>query len=192
MPVYFAMAGDKGPVKIGYASDPRKRLAMLQTSSEKPLRFVRLLDGGANLERYIHSLLNSKRIAREWFELSEQDIARDFGAPDLEFEHLNQRKRRHPIALPEHCFVPSGVGLDLEGQLIFLARSLSAIRGVGISTISGEIFKDSRTLDRVLSGGSLTVRNFEKAMRWFSSRWPTEQAWPQNVMRLAPFASEAA
>lgn len=45
MPVYFVQAGEAGPVKIGWATDPRARIADLQTGHYEPLRLIRIIEG---------------------------------------------------------------------------------------------------------------------------------------------------
>ena len=57
-------------------------------------------------------------------------------------------------------------------QLLALSERYCALRGISEQTASGIIFKDSRTFQRVKAGGSLTVRNFERAVSWFKDHWP--------------------
>jgi hypothetical protein len=73
--------------------------------------------------------------------------------------------------------------MDLAQQLLFVADTYAEHRRVSRTTVSGEIFRDSRVLDRIASGKSLTVRNYEKAMIWLSDRWPDETPWPGSALR---------
>lgn len=66
--LYFIQRGDKhGPVKIGRAKDPRKRLAAMQTGSPEPLRIIAASPGAARLEKPLHHLLREHRVSGEWY-----------------------------------------------------------------------------------------------------------------------------
>lgn len=54
-------------VKIGYARNPRKRLALLQTGNDEPLRLVAAIPGTKRLERELHELFAGDRVRGEWF-----------------------------------------------------------------------------------------------------------------------------
>lgn len=71
-------------------------------------------------------------------------------------------------------------------QLLALSQSYCALRGISERTASGRIFKDSRTILRVKEGGSLTLKNFEKAVLWFSENWPDNSDWPDFIERTHP------
>lgn len=72
--VYFIAAGDIAedgtPVKVGYASDPYKRLEDLQTAHHAELALVHSFPGGEALERQLHADLAEDRIRGEWFRSS--------------------------------------------------------------------------------------------------------------------------
>lgn len=74
-------------------------------------------------------------------------------------------------------------------QLLALSKSYCALRGISERTASGRIFKDSRTILRVKDGGSLTLKNFEKAVLWFSENWPDNSDWPDFIERSRARAS---
>lgn len=65
--VYFIRAGVSGPVKIGTARDPRKRLSGLQTSTAVPLRILGVVVGGRAQERAFHEQFAHLRLRGEWF-----------------------------------------------------------------------------------------------------------------------------
>ncbi|NIA72299.1 hypothetical protein HBA54_27285 [Pelagibius litoralis] len=68
MSVYFAQAGDAGPIKIGFASDVEKRLAGLQTGNPEPIRLLNIVpDGTRSLEARIHAKFGEHRLRGEWF-----------------------------------------------------------------------------------------------------------------------------
>ena len=70
--VYVIQAGKNGPIKIGAATDPRRRLEQLQTGSADRLHLVKVFDGGTELERELHRRLSKYRLHGEWFESSRE------------------------------------------------------------------------------------------------------------------------
>ncbi|WP_414146115.1 hypothetical protein [Acetobacter indonesiensis] len=36
------------------------------------------------------------------------------------------------------------------------------------------------------TGGSITIKSFERAMTWFSDNWPENQPWPDAIERPTP------
>lgn len=65
--VYFIQAGDDGPVKIGIAADPQKRLDEMQIGNHADLVLIAYRPGGLQMERELHARLASGRIRGEWF-----------------------------------------------------------------------------------------------------------------------------
>ncbi|MDQ0996911.1 hypothetical protein QFZ34_002093 [Phyllobacterium ifriqiyense] len=57
-------------------------------------------------------------------------------------------------------------------------------------TVSSRVFDDSKKLTALRSGSDLTVSRFNDALRWFSSNWPDDAVWPEEVSR--PFVEQAA
>lgn len=66
--VYFLEASPHGPIKIGWAKDPAKRLEQLQTGQPVELNLIGLLPGTRYLEADIHRRLWKARSRGEWFE----------------------------------------------------------------------------------------------------------------------------
>lgn len=66
VPVYFLRAGDSPYVKIGYALDPLRRAAELQTAHYEELRIVRIIEGGRASERLAHKLMAHLHVRGEW------------------------------------------------------------------------------------------------------------------------------
>lgn len=73
--------------------------------------------------------------------------------------------------------------MTFSRKLVRLTDAYCASRGVSAATVSGIIFKNSRTIPRVKAGGDLATRSYERAVQWFSDNWPTDQAWPADVER---------
>lgn len=66
--VYFARAGDSGPIKIGWSKNPRRRIADLQTGASGRLKLLAVLCADRSLEELLHVLIEDRRIAGEWFD----------------------------------------------------------------------------------------------------------------------------
>lgn len=66
--IYFV--SKSGFVKIGYSSNPYKRLKQLQTGSPERLELMFTIPGDRKLEKRLHKLLWRNREANEWFFLS--------------------------------------------------------------------------------------------------------------------------
>ena len=78
--IYVIAADEQGPVKIGYSSDPSRRLKELQTGYPTPLALrhqQKFPDAQAKLmEQLIHKTLRHRCSHGEWFKMSvEQAIA---------------------------------------------------------------------------------------------------------------------
>jgi hypothetical protein len=69
--VYFMQAVDGGPIKIGWAKDPEKRLAAHQVSSASELKLLGAMWGTQDVERKWHARFAHLRIRGEWFEGTE-------------------------------------------------------------------------------------------------------------------------
>lgn len=68
--VYFIVEPfeERSYVKIGWAKDPIKRLATLQTGNARHLVIRQLVHGGAALERRWHQRWATGRLSGEWFD----------------------------------------------------------------------------------------------------------------------------
>jgi hypothetical protein len=67
MAVYFIRAGEDGPVKIGYATNPRKRFAVLQSGHWMNLVMLRVIEGDHGTERDLHARYKPLHIRGEWY-----------------------------------------------------------------------------------------------------------------------------
>lgn len=70
--IYFAQAGDDGPIKIGYCAKSggvRKRMAELQTGCPWPIRIRRVMEAPHRIqtEFELHRKFAAYRMAGEWF-----------------------------------------------------------------------------------------------------------------------------
>ena len=76
--IYFIQQGMDGPIKIGKAISPRKRLKTLQVGSPDTLHLLAIEKGGHGREKHLHDRYTKERIRGEWFKSSERllDYAR--------------------------------------------------------------------------------------------------------------------
>ena len=65
--VYFVQGRKGGPVKIGYAVDPQRRLGNMSTGSPVPLKLLAAIPGDRNLEADLHRFFGVGRLHGEWF-----------------------------------------------------------------------------------------------------------------------------
>jgi hypothetical protein len=65
--IYAIYCPNKKEVKIGYATDPIKRLSQLQVGTTDRLDLLISFRGGAEEERRIHTVLSEYRLSGEWF-----------------------------------------------------------------------------------------------------------------------------
>jgi hypothetical protein len=88
--IYFAQAGDFGPIKIGYTSERAlsRRLCDLQCGCPWPITIRRLIPGSRALESELHRVFNPWQLTGEWFqpvtEVATLAHAVCFGAANLE------------------------------------------------------------------------------------------------------------
>ena len=81
MTVYFARAGQDGPVKIGRAADPEKRIRDLNVGAPVPLRLVRVIAGNSHEEAQLHRRYRAQRLHGEWFTWSDDMMATEVEPP---------------------------------------------------------------------------------------------------------------
>ena len=67
MRLYFIQHDDDGPIKIGIAADPARRLESLQVGNPVALRLLAHRPGALELEMDLHRRLAAFRIRGEWF-----------------------------------------------------------------------------------------------------------------------------
>ena len=65
--IYVIQAGEHGPIKIGTAADPGRRLQSLQVGNPDRLRLIAVWPGDSAVEDAIHAELNRWHRSGEWF-----------------------------------------------------------------------------------------------------------------------------
>ena len=74
--VYFIQSVNGGPIKIGTAKRPDRRLFFLQTANPYPLIIIGVAAGGRIAETTLHRRFGASRIgSSEWFEPTDDLIA---------------------------------------------------------------------------------------------------------------------
>jgi hypothetical protein len=78
--IYAILNSIKEEVKIGYSTDPVKRLAQLQTGGTDRLELLCTFIGTCETEGKIHEELKEQRISGEWFVMSQKivDVLSDY------------------------------------------------------------------------------------------------------------------
>jgi hypothetical protein len=66
--IYFLWAGQR--IKVGFSSDPAKRVGSLKTGIGDPIRLFLALPGTMGDEKRLHRRLASQRVTGEWFKAS--------------------------------------------------------------------------------------------------------------------------
>lgn len=70
--IYFIQAHSGGPVKIGYAANPEKRIAEIQRMSPVELKTLKIIEGDLKQEKELHKHFAKFRLHGEWFDLNEK------------------------------------------------------------------------------------------------------------------------
>ncbi len=73
--VYFIQPINGGPIKIGWSSDVKRRLAALNSAHPYELTILGTIRGSVRDERRLHHRFSSGRLQGEWFEPSEELLA---------------------------------------------------------------------------------------------------------------------
>ena len=83
MPVYFVIERKSDAIKIGVATDIRRRLAQLQTGSPNKLELMGWItpEDDYGTEKVLHKRYNEKRVpgggGKEWFAISQDVVLRE-------------------------------------------------------------------------------------------------------------------
>lgn len=114
MSVYLIRAGENGPVKIGHARNPERRMAGFQTGHYERLSLLRTWPGGQPEEAALHRAFSEYRLNGEWFRFCPAMLDADVKA--LVDASLAAKPSRAPPAL-----------IDFDGPIT--VRSLIVIAG---------------------------------------------------------------
>lgn len=70
-----------------------------------------------------------------------------------------------------------------EADLVAVIDVYAAATGASDTTISSRVFADSKKLDALRRGASITLRRANEALQWFSNNWPEGAEWPFGLPR---------
>jgi hypothetical protein len=93
--VYLIQIGP-GPVKVGVARCPYRRLGDIQVACPYDVAILRITWGGADLEGYLHHRWREHRIRGEWFEPADEILRYASGDADLSLKFRRAAKIRMP------------------------------------------------------------------------------------------------
>lgn len=93
--VYLAQI-EPGPIKVGIANDPLRRLDDIQVASPYDVTILRITWGGADLERYLHHRWRKHKIRGEWFKPVEEILRYASGDAELSLKIRRAAKIRIP------------------------------------------------------------------------------------------------
>lgn len=133
MPVYMIYAeGEPDRLKIGYASNVRQRVAILQTAMWRTLRIARTIPGARGSETWFHTRYRALHIAREWFHF---DVEMLSVVPDLSAQGKISRIPHNSYASRRAPTSPSGYHAEIIQSLGGTTR-LGAELGLTKSVLS--------------------------------------------------------
>ena len=112
--IYFIKANDR--IKIGYATDPIKRLSSIQTSCPYKLEVILIIDGNYEKESEIHKEFVALRTSGEWFRYEDPLIKY------IEKERINDR--RYEFGFFGEDFLGNGQVLRYRKMHILSLREL--------------------------------------------------------------------
>lgn len=95
MPIYCVQAGTGGPVKIGVASDVRRRVTNLQSANHARLVLLAAFAGGREEECALHKRFATLRVRGEWFAAEIQHLIDEIRLERLQID-VTKRKTTKP------------------------------------------------------------------------------------------------
>ncbi|HEV7251475.1 MAG TPA: hypothetical protein VGN93_31240 [Shinella sp.] len=82
--------------------------------------------------------------------------------------------------------------MTLRENLISVADSYCSLTGLSKARVSTLVLSGGRRLAVIEAGGDIGTEGYERAMQWFSDRWPEEAEWPEGIPRPERSIAEAA
>ncbi|UXU74327.1 MULTISPECIES: hypothetical protein [unclassified Paracoccus (in: a-proteobacteria)] len=68
-------------------------------------------------------------------------------------------------------------------HLVSIAQRYADHRGYRLTTVGAYAVNDGKFFDRLLAGGSCTMRTADKVLRYLASHWPVDLEWPRDIPR---------
>ena len=76
--------------------------------------------------------------------------------------------------------------VNTAARLISLMSQFAKHTGLSVSTVSRHATGSGDTVARLQRGGTITIKRFDRAVRFLSDNWPESLAWPADVPRPSP------
>lgn len=149
--VYFIRAGDDGPIKIGRAVYPRRRMSELQVSHHETLTILAIMPGGEDVEASLHRQFASLSLRGEWFRADAVLLA-----------FIEEARREHSQVLPE----PPRPSMDEAWAAMSAAREAD-LRHLIASTVGTIYGTDPAARKRTASHAQVTMTAVEN---WLGER----------------------
>lgn len=137
--VYFIQSGEAGNIKIGISTNPRSRLAKMQTDTPEPIRLLRLVPGDRQRELSFHGAFEEDRANGEWFRPSPGLLTL---IATLKYEHIDiesLREKREPktpfeAAMNEYGFNVSSAADAIGASKGHMSNLFTGVRACGRRT----------------------------------------------------------
>lgn len=123
MSVYFVQSQAGGPIKIGYAAHPTKRLGDLKVGSPQPLVLLLEITGGRALESELHARFSAGRLHGEWFAADTAGLI-DYIAQRRTEQADREERRTERLSL-----------LEADDDYLLKAREVGLILRISTSTV---------------------------------------------------------
>lgn len=175
--IYAIESGDA--VKIGYAADPVRRVAELNTGCPSRHRLIGFIEGTQNQERRLHSSLRQWRRRGEWF--SKDGDVLNFLALLPPFKPKARKFVARPKSPPRPQIGP--MEARLCAALKDLTDAFTEATDMSVATIGKRALNDNTFFQRVAAGDGFTLKTFDRVIRWFSDQWPAGTRWPADAAR---------
>lgn len=73
--------------------------------------------------------------------------------------------------------------MDWRTDLLTLSEAYRAATGLSESRIGSLVGGTGIFFRRIREGGDCSATVYQRALRWFSARWPDDHPWPAGVPR---------
>lgn len=164
--IYFAEIAELNQVKIGFARDPRRRVANMQVHNASKMKLTRVFPGMIETERKFHGYFRSCHIRGEWFDLAkvEEMIAKagDALLPEIESSFALSATRAEQMLVRYVKPPPRAIPVP---EVVEVLPPDALPSEVYLSSLDGETSQETMrsaldVLARFVSGGKLTRTTF--------------------------------
>lgn len=80
--------------------------------------------------------------------------------------------------------------MDWRNDLLTLVDAYCSATGLSESRVGSLVGGTGIFFRRIRSGSDCSATVYQRAMAWFSDRWPEGVAWPEAVLRPAPASTQ--